>query len=60
MKPNELEAYNAFLHSGKVEDYLKYVGEKQMTEHPDTGGIQTTGDGSAYYDRRDRVAGARG
>ena len=58
VKPNELRAYNAFLHTGKVEDYLKYINTMQTAES--TQGAVVTGESSAYHDERDRAAGATG
>lgn len=48
-----MEAYNAFLQTGRVEDYLKYVEAKQQA-----GAAAATGDDSAYYNRWNCSAGA--
>lgn len=59
MNPSEMSAYDAFLHSGKIEDYLKYVGVRQQSATEAVTGAAVTGDTGAYHDRRDRAAGAR-
>ncbi|WP_180951175.1 hypothetical protein [Marasmitruncus massiliensis] len=58
MEPNEISAYNAFLQTGKVEDYLKYIHTMQAAAP--TQGAALTGESSAYHDGRDRAAGAIG
>ncbi|MEM1483655.1 hypothetical protein V6615_02130 [Oscillospiraceae bacterium PP1C4] len=61
MKPDEKGAYDTFLHTGRIADYLNYIDVKQHTQ-----GIATaengavTGENGAYYDRRDRSAGTSG
>ena len=32
LKPEETTAYDAFLQSGKIEDYMRYVGVKRQTQ----------------------------
>lgn len=58
VKPNELNAYNTFLQTGKVEDYLKYIHTRQAAQT--TQSAVLTGESSAYHDERDRAAGASG
>lgn len=56
MKQWENSAYELFLHSGTVADYMRYIGAKQPTEaaiREDAAGEQ-----DAYYNRRDCPAGA--
>ena len=59
MKSGEAEAYNIFLHTGKVEDYLGYIDAKKGAQAALTApdGMATGGTG-AYYDRSNRPAGA--
>ena len=59
MNPGEMSAYDAFLHSGKIEDYLKYVDVRQQSATGTALVAAVTGDTGAYHDRRDRAAGAR-
>ncbi len=61
-KPNEQQAYDAFLHTGRVADYLNYLGVKQQGKgRPVLDTIQiAAGEDSAYHDRWDRTAGADG
>lgn len=54
---NGLQAYNAFLQTGRVEDYLKYVD--QMRNNASNHGIGA-GDGSAFYNGWDRPTGTDG
>ena len=56
MLPGEMGAYNTFLQTGKIEDYLKYVGVKQQLQAQ--ADVSPMGGSSAYHDRGDRTAGA--
>ena len=47
-KKNEMNAYNIFLNSGKVEDYLNYVNIKK--NEPQSPYRDHTGENSAYND----------
>ncbi len=58
MGPNEMNAYNVFLRTGKVEDYLKYIHTMQTADSNQHAVL--TGESSAYHDERDRAAGATG
>ena len=60
MEQNAQNAYEQFLQTGKVSDYLRYT----EILHSGASGVPVpphpTGEHSAYYDRRDRSVGARG
>lgn len=59
MEPNS--AYDLFLHTGKVADYLNYINAKQPPAVPQGAAeAMQTGENGAYYDRGDRAAGAHG
>lgn len=62
MGMNETLAYDAFLSSGKIQDYLAYIGVKQEAGEPFSSYTPPTGEDktSAYHDRRDSAAGACG
>lgn len=61
MDSSEINAYNTFLQTGRIADYLNYVDAKQPTQiHSAAQGVSATGENGAYYDRRDRAAGIRG
>lgn len=62
VQPNEQQAYDAFLYTGRVADYLNYLDIKQQGQgRPVLGDVRTaTGENSAYHDRWDRTAGAGG
>lgn len=62
MGMNETLAYDAFLHSGKIQDYLAYIGVKQVGDEPPASFTSLTGEdkASAYHDRCDSAAGACG
>lgn len=51
MKPDGQGAYDAFLHTGKINDYLQYIHQKQQVTN-------TAGETIAYHDGRNRAAGA--
>lgn len=53
MKNDQQGAFDAFLQTGKISDYLQYIDQKQQV----TSG---TGESFAYHDGRDRPAGAAG
>lgn len=61
MKPSEKRAYDTFLRTGRVADYLNYIDAKQHTQGISTAeNIAVTGENGAYYDRRDRSPGTIG
>lgn len=53
MKPDQQGAFDAFMQTGKVSDYLRYIDQKQQVTN-------ATGESIAYYDGSDRSAGAAG
>lgn len=57
MQPEIQSAYDHFLQTGRVDDYLQYASLAHPS--PDTQN-QNMGEECAYHDRRDRSAGARG
>ena len=61
MTEGALGAYDRFLQSGKVEDYLKYIdADRRAQQIGAADGLTATGEQRAYHDRRDRAAGAGG
>lgn len=50
MVPNPQGAYEIFLHTGMIQDYLNYIDMKQKAEN-------AVGETIAYYDGRDCAAG---
>lgn len=53
MKPNELYAYDHFMHTGKIEDYIKYINARHTADS--TYNAVITGETIAYQNERDRA-----
>lgn len=51
MIPDQRSAYDVFLRTGKIDDYLYYIHQKQQVTN-------TAGETIAYHDGRDCAAGA--
>lgn len=60
LKPEETTAYDAFLQSGKIEDYMRYVGVKRQTQATAAQSAAAAGENGAYHNRGDRPAGTVG
>lgn len=55
MHPNTQNAFDTFLHTGKVRDYLNYIDTKHQAEASSV--PMATGENLAHYNERDCSAG---
>ena len=60
LKPDEAMAFNTFLQSGKIEDYMRYVGVKRQAQATAAKKAAAAGENGAYHNRGDRPAGTIG